>query len=123
MDNTLTKLLDQQFAYQRKNAERFDSQGKRRYTYIELLDYWFNGMISKEELQNMKKDCLQVVKMEDVNIRYVVYATVDGKATRRFVCEDQEDLIRTVKVELEEEIEEEKLYQELNNTEEDYGQE
>lgn len=58
MDITLTKLLDQQLAYQRKNAERFDSQGKRRYTYIELLDYWFNGMISKEELRRMKKDCL-----------------------------------------------------------------
>lgn len=58
MDNTLTKLLDQQFAYQRKNAERFNSHGKRRYTYIELLDYWFNGLISKEELHSMKKDCL-----------------------------------------------------------------
>lgn len=61
--------------------------------------------------------------MEDVNVRYVVYATVNGTATRRFVCEDQEELIQTIKIELAEEIEEEKLYQELNNTEEDDGQE
>lgn len=61
--------------------------------------------------------------MEDANIKYIVYATVNGSSTRRFVCEDQEELVETIKTDLLEEIEEEKLYQELNNTEEDYGQE
>lgn len=58
MENTLTKLIDQQFDYQRKNAERFDPQGRRKYTYMELLNYWSDGLISDDELQEMKKDCL-----------------------------------------------------------------
>lgn len=63
------------------------------------------------------------MQMEDVNIKYVVYATVNGSSTRRFVCNNEEELVETIKADLVEEIEEERLYQELNNTEDYDGQE
>lgn len=52
----LTKMLNEQLAYQKKTAKSFQTEGKRKYTYMELLDYWYKGMLSQEELRTMKKD-------------------------------------------------------------------
>ena len=52
-------------------------------------------------------------------IEYVIYALVNGKSTRKYVCEDYDELIETFNNALADDIQEEELYQTYNE-EDDY---
>lgn len=54
---------------------------------------------------------------ENKNVRFVVYALIGGQATKRFFAHDKEELLEIIDNDLQEEIDEEVLYQENNNYE------